>query len=195
MFTKHSPLEIKAEPGGHVEGIAWSFSHAPDQVGDHILPAAFRHAERLPMKLEHTAVIGLWESIGVNEQGLYVGGDIDRSSKAGREAAAKAADGQLSGLSIGFAGQFQKSGRNRIFTEAELQEVSLTGRPANTGSRVMAVKALDQCQTIAEFEKSIKDALNISRRQARTIANQAWPLFHQDDPLDLAGILQSITLR
>ena len=148
MYLKHSPIEIKAEPGGHVEGLAWSFAHAPDQVGDHILPAAFRYAETLPMRLEHKAVIGQWDELGLDDSGLKVAGNIDRTSKAGREAAAKAAAGELSGLSIGFAGQFQKSGRNRIFIEAQLEEVSLTGKPANTGSRVTAYKSLSECQSI-----------------------------------------------
>lgn len=195
MFTKSSPIEIKAEPGGNVEGIAWSFAHAPDQVGDHILPAAFRHDERLPMRLEHKGEIGSWERVSVDDDGVRVAGKIDRTTRDGREAAARATDGELSGLSIGFSGEYQKSGTNRIFTRAELTEVSLTGRPANTGSRVTAVKSLHECQSISEFEKSLKDRLGISRRQARAIANTAWPLFQPEDPQDIAGILSQFSLR
>ena len=194
MFTKSSPIEIKADPGGTVEGMAWSFAHAPDLVGDHILPAAFTHADRLPMKLEHKGDIGQWERVTVDDGGLRVAGQIDRSTKAGRDAAAQAADGALSGLSIGFAGEFQKSGTNRIFTRAELAEVSLVSQPANTGARVTAIKSLAECQSIAEFEKSLKDRLGISRRQARAIANTAWPLFNSEDPDDIAGILKSFSL-
>ena len=194
MYTKHSPIELKAEPGGNVEGIAWSFAHAPDQVGDHILPGGIRHGDTLPMKLEHKGEVGTWSHVGVDSDGLRVAGEIDRSTRAGKETAARAADGDLSGLSIGFGGEFQKSGKNRIFTSAELSEVSLVSRPANTGARVTAIKSLHECQTIAEFEKSLKDRLGISRRQARAIANTAWPLFQPEDPEDIAGILKSFSL-
>jgi len=195
MYTKNSPIEIKADPGGNVEGIAWSFAHAPDQVGDHILPGGFRYSDSLPMKLEHKGDIGSWQRVTVDADAVRVSGEIDKSTKAGRETAARAADGELSGLSIGFAGEFQKSGTNRIFTSAELAEVSLVSRPANTGARVTAIKSLGECESISEFEKSLKDRLGISRRQARAIANTAWPLFNTEDPDDIAGILKSFSLR
>jgi len=194
VFTKHSPLTIKAAPDGHVEGIAWSFAHAPDQVGDHILPTSFRFGETLPMLLEHRDQIGLFEKVSIDSDGLRVAGRIDKSTREGQEAAAKAADGELSGLSIGFSGEYQTSGTNRIFTLAELAEVSLVARPANTGARVTAVKGLTECQSIAEFEKSLKDRLGISRRQARAIANAAWPQFNPQDPDDIAGMLEQFSL-
>ena len=195
MYLKSSPIQLKAEPGGHVEGVAWSFGHSPDQVGDFVLGSAFRFDERLPMRLEHKSVIGQWEQLGVTQDALHVSGEIDRTTKAGREAAAKAAGGELSGLSIGFSGTFEKAGKHRIFTEANLEEVSLTARPANVGSRVTAVKALSECQSLCELEKSLKHGLSISRRQARALAQAAWPLFNEDDPQDLAGILSQFSLR
>ena len=193
MFTKSSPIEIKAN-GGSVEGIAWSFAHAPDLVGDHILPAAFAFSDTVPMQLEHKSAIGTWSSVTVDADALRVSGQIDRSTKAGKEAAAKAADGGLSGLSIGFAGEFQKSGSNRIFTKAELAEVSLVSQPANTGARVTAIKSLAECQSIAEFEKSLKDRLGISRRQARAIANTAWPIFNESDDAEIIETLSQFSL-
>ena len=196
MFHKASPLEVKAEPDGTVSGIAWSFAHAPDLVGDHVLASAFRYGDSLPMMLEHKSSIGRWSEINVDDAGLRVSGSIDKTTREGREAAAKAADGSLSGLSIGFAGEFQRSGNNRIFVSADLAEVSLGARPANVGSRVTALKSLNDCDRISDFQKLLKQQLRISKRQAERAARELWPLFHNDqDPDEIVGLLSTFSLR
>lgn len=197
MFQKTSPLEVKAEPDGTVSGIAWSFAHAPDLVGDHVLASAFRYGDELPMMLEHKSEVGRWSEINVDSDGLRVSGSIDKTTRQGREAAAKAADGSLSGLSIGFAGEFQRSGENRIFVTAELAEVSLVSQPANIGSRVTALKSLMDCDRISEVQKLLKQQLRISKRQADMVAREIWPLFKSNDQEvdQLVDVLHSFSLR
>lgn len=197
MFRKASPLEVKAEPNGMVSGIAWSFAHAPDAVGDHVLASAFRYGDSLPMMLEHKSSIGRWSEITVDSYGLRVNGQIDKTTRDGREAAAKAADGSLSGLSIGFSGEYQKSGNNRIFVSADLAEVSLVARPANAGSRVTALKSLNECDRISDVTKLLKQQLRISKRQADIVAREIWPLFKNtdQDTDELVGLLSNVSLR
>ena len=194
QFSKTSPLEIKAESSGHVEGVAWSFAHAPDAVGDHLLPGGFSVAsERLPMRLEHGEDVGAWESTSIDDQAFRVVGQIDKSTRLGRETAARAAGGELSGLSIGFSGEFQRSGPNRIFTRALIEETSLTTRPANAGGRVTAVKSLNDCTALPEFEKALAQRLGLSRRQAATIAPQLFSQMHGGDAalMQIHSILKS----
>lgn len=198
MYTKTSTYEIKeATPRGEVAGIAWDFAATPDADGDFIMPSAFRRSGSPPqMLVEHKGEsIGQWQDVAVSDDGVAVSGQINVSSKSGREAAARAADGDLRALSLGFGGQFEKSGRHRIFSDIEVQEISLVRNPANRGARVTAFKSLNECDSIAEFEKTLKHRLDISRRQARVIANTAWPIFNEEDPGDIVGILKSFSLR
>ena len=197
MFQKNSPLTIKADRDGSVSGLAWSFAHAPDLQGDHILASAFRHGSNIPMLLEHKHQVGDWHDVSVDDDGLRVSGQIDKSTRLGREVVAKAADGQLSGLSIGFAGEFQRSGSNRIFVSADLAEVSIVAKPANVGARVTAIKSLNECSRISDFQRTLKQQLGITKRQAQLVARELWPLWQEqpEEQEQLLTTLNNFSLR
>ena len=198
MHIKTSHYEIKeATPSGEIQGVAWDFQSTPDADGDFIMPSAFKSGAAPAMLIEHKGdAIGSWPSMSVDDSGVTVIGQIDKATKQGREAISRARDGDLKALSLGFSGQYEKSGRHRIFSGVEIAEISLVRQPANRGARVTAVKSLADCETLTEFEKSIKARLGISRRQARAIASAAWPQFNETDPAAdaLADLLQSFRL-
>lgn len=198
MHIKTSHYEIKeATPSGEISGIAWDFQATPDADGDFIMPSAFKSGPAPAMLIEHKGdAIGSWPELTVDESGVSVAGQIDKATRAGREAIARARDGDLKALSLGFAGHYEKSGRHRIFSGVDVKEISLVRNPANRGARIVAVKSLAECSTLTEFEKSLKQRLGISRRQARAIASAAWPQFNQTDPAadELADLLSSFRL-
>ena len=127
MFQKSSTVVLKdATSSGAVTGVAWSFMDAPDRQNDHILPGAFeRHSGDVDMKVEHDQTVGKWRKFALSDEAFTVEGQIDKSTSAGRDAIARAKDGDLRSLSIGFDGQFQKSGRTRIFTDLQSKQKSV----------------------------------------------------------------------
>ena len=199
MFQKSSTVQLKDITGsGEVSGVAWSFVDAPDRQGDHILPSAFdRHSGDVPLKVEHKGdAVGRWSRFALSESSFEVEGQIDRSTREGQNTISRARDGDLKSLSIAFSGTYQKSGKERIFTSLELDEISLVKQPANAGARVVAVKSLSDCTKISDFQKTLKRQLGISNAQAKQLAALAWPTFHDQDPAsDLADILSQFSLR
>ena len=199
MFHKTSSIELKDVTGsGEVAGVAWSFLDAPDRQGDHIIPAAFsRHSGDIPIKVEHKGdPVGSWHGFDLDDEAFRVEGHIDRTSKQGKEAIARARDGDLRSLSIGFAGQYQKSGRSRIFTELELSEISLVKQPANAGARVTTVKTLAQCERISDLQKALQHGLGMTGSKARIAAQTLWPMFNEhDEAEELLGILNQFSMR
>lgn len=199
MYQKTSTLELKDVTGsGAVAGVAWSFLDAPDRQGDHILPAAFsRHSGDLPLMVEHKGdPVGSWHGFDLDDDAFHVEGSIDRTTKQGKEVIARARDGDLRSLSIGFAGRYEKSGHSRIFTELELNEISLVSQPANAGARVTSIKTLTDCSRISDFQKLLQRSLGLTGSKARIAAQQLWPMFHEHDEADqLLGILNQFSLR
>ena len=199
MFQKSSTVAIKDITGtGEVAGVAWSFVDAPDRQGDHILPSAFdRHSGDLPIKVEHKGdPVGRWHQYELSDTAFSVQGQIDRTTREGKNTISRARDGDLRSLSIGFSGSYQKSGKERIFTDLQLTEISLVQQPANAGSRVVAVKSLTDCTKISDFQKTLKRQLGISNAQAKHIASLVWPTFHDEQPDDdFVDILSQFSLR
>ena len=147
------------------------------------------------MRIEHgEESIGIWRKFTVSDSAFEVQGQINKSTPAGRDAITRAKDGDLRSLSIGFDGQFQKSGRTRIFTDLNLAEISLVRQPANAGARVHAVKHLTECTRISDFQKSLKAQLGLTNAQAKHIASLVWQSFNED-PDDLIGQLSNFKLR
>ena len=199
MFTKSSTVVLKDITGsGEVSGVAWSFIDAPDRQNDHILPQAFeRHTGDVPLKVEHKGdPVGRWNKFELSDTAFSVEGQIDRSTREGQNTISRAKDGDLRSLSIAFNGSYQKSGPTRIFTDLSLTEISLVKQPANAGARVIAVKSLNDCTKISDFQKVLKRQLGISNAQAKQIASTVWPTWHEDNPDEnFVGILSQFSLR
>jgi len=149
-------LEIKAaltiDDAGEISGIAWPFGSA-DSVGDIIVKGAFGTiGADLPMLLGHdpNQPVGLWTEVRETDAGLEVKGKlfVDESQRA-RVVRSMIKNGLIGGLSIGFNGAHaKKSGRNRVISRLNLQEISVVRNPAHPKARITSAK--DATAAIAE---------------------------------------------
>ena len=187
------PLHLKSlGDAGEFVAVAWDFNQV-DRQGDVILPGAFAeslssHASQgsMPAMLwqhKHDEPVGSWISLEERKDGLEAHGKLELSIQKAAEAYPLLKSKGLS-LSIGFhakeSDSYQKDGI-RYFKRVDLAEISLVSVPANPGAVVRAVKTLSDCDTPKEFEGLVRDALGLSRRQAKTLTGLAWPAFNQRD--------------
>lgn len=85
---------------------------------------------------ESRSVVGVWDEVVEDEQGLFVRGRILDWSPEARFAAALARAGAMDGLSIGFRPvRARRSGPLRVLVEVDLWEVSLVTFPMLPGAR------------------------------------------------------------
>lgn len=209
------PLHLKSlGDAGEFVAIAWDFNQV-DRQGDMILPGAFseslsRHAAQgsMPAMLwqhKNDEPVGSWLSLEEKQDGLEAHGRLELSIQKAAEAYPLLKSKGLS-LSIGFQAKesdsYTESGV-RYFKRVDLAEISLVSVPANPGAVVRAVKTLDDCDTPKEFEGLVRDALGLSRRQAKTLTGLAWPALTQrdaepaDDPEQIIAALKaaSVSIR
>ncbi|HWQ86246.1 HK97 family phage prohead protease [Brevundimonas sp.] len=93
-------------------------------------------AVRMLHQHESRAVVGVWDEMAEDEQGLFVRGRIMDWSPDARFAGALSKAGALDGLSIGFrSNRARREGRLRVLVEVELWEVSLVTFPMLPGAR------------------------------------------------------------
>jgi HK97 family phage prohead protease len=131
-----------------IEGYAslwWSRDLNDDVVATGAFDASLAKtpAARVRMLMQHDVqeVIGVWDSLTPDVNGLFVRGRILDATPAGRMAQALVKAGALDGLSIGFrAVKARADGRLRILTEVELWEVSLVTFPMLPGARLRVVQ-------------------------------------------------------
>ena len=81
--------------------------------------------------------------------------------------------GAFNGLSIGYrVKEFEKRTKpeepRRTLKSVDLMEISLVTFPANGKARVHSVKSIDEVETIADCEKSLRDA-GYSRKEAKQL--------------------------
>ena len=129
----------------------------------------------LPLMLQHQGdvmPIGKVHQWRENDQGLDAVWELDQADPVAREAARKAANGYLSGLSIGFQSVRAKQDTDANGTlwitrqESRLLEVSLVSTPAFAGAAVHAVRSRQTHPASAEVEWWW-DWLERNRRQSQ----------------------------
>jgi HK97 family phage prohead protease len=134
-----------------IEGYA-SLWGVADLNGDVVVEGAFRESlartgaagVRMLHQHESRAVVGVWDEMVEDDQGLKVRGRIEDWSAEARYAAALSRAGALDGLSIGFKAQAaRRDGRLRVLSRVELWEVSLVTFPMLPGARFGLVSARD----------------------------------------------------
>lgn len=164
-MTQLDRLEFKAaftaDDTGLVEGKAWDFTSA-DRVGDVIEPAAFAGAigKSLPMLFAHdqAQVVGTWDSVSVEADGLKVKGRllVDDVARA-KEVRALVRAKSVTGLSVGFLTKkaAPRKGGGRTISDLDLMEVSLVAIPAHPNAQVTQIKELDM--TAAAETKTVED--------------------------------------
>lgn len=132
-----------------IEGYASRFGQR-DLNDDVTVMGAFRAslartgARGVRMLYQHQArtVIGVWDRISENTEGLFVRGRILDTTPEARMVAALVKSGAIDGLSIGFRTEKSRrdaTGRLRVLTEVDLWEVSIVTFPMLTTARIIRV--------------------------------------------------------
>src|SRR5690606_18870025 len=88
------------------------------------------------------------------------------------------------GMSIGFTipqGATDTRSGVRLIKEIDLAEVALVSVPANPGADGRRVKSARDCSTVREYEALVREALNLSARDAKAIAAKSWPVLCRED--------------
>lgn len=147
--------QLATADGGKITAMAWPFGKA-DQVGDIILPGAFKSAAApLPMLAFHdtTDPVGVWTGVTEKADGLHLEGellinDVPRAAQIYALVQRKA----VSGVSIGFKTIKAKAikGGGREISQLELLECSLVSIPMHPGARVTSAKSAIEAIAIAE---------------------------------------------
>ena len=186
-LTLDLPMQLKGlGNAGEFTAVAWDYGKA-DRHGDVILPGAFEksltdHSKlgSMPAMLwQHKGdePIGAWLGIEDTANGLEAHGKLELSIPRAAEAYALLKSRALS-LSIGFqakASDVYNQDGIRHFKAVDLTEISLVSVPANPGAVVRSIKSLSDCESPRDFESLVRDALGLSRRQAKTLTGLAWP--------------------
>ena len=173
MEHKHLSLEVKATDEGLIEGYGAVFGNV-DNGGDVIAPGAFSASlasgRKIKMLRQHDPdqVIGVWDHVAEDANGLRVKGRILLTTTRGRDAFEEVKAGAMDGLSIGYrtlaAG---RDGGNRLIQKADLWEVSMVTFPMNELARVDAVKAAEM--TERELERMLTRDAGLSRSVAQRL--------------------------
>ena len=177
---------------GEFTAVAWAFGE-PDRQGDVIDKGAFskslaQYAKNgnLPPLLwqhDHKEPVGSWLELKETEQGLEGTGRVSLETTKGREVYPLLKSRALS-LSIGFQSSpddiYQK-GDFRHFKSVDLLEVSLVSVPANQNAVIREVKSFADCQNERDFESLVRDALGLSRRQAKRLTSDGFTSLTQRD--------------
>ena len=168
LHTNITELRFADDTSGTISGYAAVFNGPPDSYGDVIAPGAFaasltehKAAGSRPLLLwqhDPTQPIGVWEEVREDAKGLAVTGRLVLETRAGAEAYALLRAGALSGLSIGFLTKKAETrpGGGRLLKAADLIEISLVSRPAQSRARVTGVKAADAAPLAAGLAASIR---------------------------------------
>jgi len=199
-------LEIKSlDEGGYFEGYASMFG-VQDSDGDVIVKGAFQDsinsytdANKMPKMLwqhDHKDIIGKWQEMREDDNGLYVKGSLIMETQRGREAYALLKAGVLDAMSVGFniseAGQGGM--RGRVIEKVDLWEISLVTWGANPEAKITNVKSMK------DFEKLLRDA-GCSRKQATAFVSGGYKAaFDQsdsveDDNAETVELLQSLKAK
>lgn len=173
MEIKHLNLEWKADDQGMIEGYG-SVYDVVDQGGDIVAQGAFTRSlqsgRKVKMLSQHSPdhVIGVWDEVMEDGNGLRVKGRILTTVEKGREAYELVKAGALDGLSIGYRTLKSVMKNNvRVITQAELWEVSLVTFPMNELARIDAVKAAEMSRD--EIERLLTLRAGLSRSVARKL--------------------------
>lgn len=188
-----------------------------DSYRDTILPGAYKGvidriktgAARMPkMFVNHRSFdlpVGKWLSMREDEKGLLMDGELTPGNPQSAIVRAAMDHETVDGLSIGYRlapedVEFVDKGDGpvRVIKNiSELMEVSIVTFPADDAARVNldSVKsALDEIQTIKDFEDFLREAGGFSKSLATATASRAKRLFAQreSEPIAIPDELQRI---
>lgn len=189
--------ELKATgDAGTFEGYG-SIFNITDQGGDIVVPGAFmetlaiqKAAGRLPAMLwQHRQAepIGVYTSMEEDSVGLKVKGQLALKTVRGAEAYELMKMGALTGMSIGYRSRDDSYDRVtgiRTLKKLDLPEVSLVTFPMNDASRVSAVKAIEELDSLSEIERHLRDACGMSKSEALAMVSRVKSVISRSDSGD-----------
>lgn len=206
-----SPLEFKFatdDATGLVRGYASTFGGNPDAYGDVIAKGAYSRTLRehraqgsMPAMLwshDPARPIGKWLDMHEDEYGLSVLGTLNLDTSGGKDAHAHLKNGDVSGISIGYAvgpSGSKTSGSTRLLTDIDLIEVSIVTFPANSRSRVSGVKSL---QSKSDLIEMLREG-GLPKAAAARIAAGGWSAVsgedHSEKAIALADVLRGASAQ
>lgn len=183
-------LEIKAiDESGVFSGYASTFGNE-DLGGDIVQKGAFtktlsKGAESVLMFYQHDSaeIIGEFTKLHEDEKGLFFEGKlfIDDIQRA-KETRFLMQKKKLKAVSIGYTIEskgFDADGR-RLLKEIDLKEISVVTFPMNEMATIDAVKSVEE-MTEREFEKSLRDVVGLSQKQAKALMSGGYAAMNRDD--------------
>ncbi len=175
LERKFAPLEADIDSKGQVEGYASKFGIV-DQGGDVVVKGAFTKSiatRRVKMLRGHIPdnVIGVWNEVKEDDNGLYVRGQINMDTQLGRETHSLVRSGDMDGMSIGYRSRkaVKNANGNRELSDLDLWEVSIVTFPMLLEATAQA-KSLSDLQETHEIKRFLEEHLcdaGFSRKQAK----------------------------
>lgn len=186
METKATPLQIKADSEGRIEGYASRFGEL-DRGGDIVVKGAYAgslSSGRKPKMLwqhDPSQPIGVWDEVKEDDTGLFVRGRILETVEKGREVKSLIEAGAIDGMSIGY--RTIKADRAtdgaRLLKELDLWEVSMVTFPMLESARASvkaAFKAFEDGESTVFLKRNLEDYLReagASNTEAKAVASAA----------------------
>ena len=192
---------------GLVRGIA--STESVDQAGDVILASAWekalnqKAARRVLMLNQHDTnregPIGTWDRLWVENKELHVEGRLNLNIAKAREIHSMLNEDLDSyGLSVGFtlprSGYKTLKTGGRLIAELTLKEISFVTWPCATDAKLVAVKS-GWAQSIREFERTLYNLGDLSRREAKLAAVGGYELMTKATSDSAASILADTLIR
>ena len=196
-------LKFAKNDTGAFSGYASVFGGV-DSYRDTIMPGAYKSvieriqagSARMPkMFINHKSYelpVGKWLSMEEDDKGLFMFGELTPGMDEAKTVKAAMQHGTIDGLSIGYGLNRddvemveKEDGVVRVIKNvSELYEISIVTYPADDAARVdlSSVKsALDQVESIKDFEDFLREAGGFSKSLATATASRAKRLFSQSE--------------
>lgn len=204
MNTKRlllSDCEVKflAAGAGSFTGYASVFNGV-DSYNDTILPGAYKSVidgissggrmPRMFVNHRHWEIpVGKWTHMSEDSKGLLMSGELTPGNPSASTLKAAMQHGTIDGLSIGYRlgpnDAETKDGVRVIKNISSLEEVSVVTFPADEAARVdlgSVKSALDQIESLKDFEDFLREAMGCSKGLATALASRVKRIVTQGEP-------------
>ncbi len=174
MLTRSTSTELvlcasDAEEGTF-EGHAAIFGKL-NSFGEIVIPGAFKktiknrskHKVRMLRQHQQSSIIGVWEELREDSEGLFVRGKLLTEIQAAKETLILLKAKALDGLSIGFRTileEFDHKKKHINLLEIDLFEISLVAIPSQAAAVVTSVRAMspEEITTKRDLEVALREA-------------------------------------
>ncbi len=190
MDYKSFDIEIKGiDQEGKFSGYASTFGNV-DLVGDIVQKGAFlntiqKGASKVFMFWQHdpTIIVGEFTKLVEDAKGLFFEGQLFiKNIQQAAEAHFLMLKGLIKSVSIGYSIEEKAydQNNNRLLKQVDLMEISLVTFPANPKATIDSVKSVNE-MTEREFEKSLRDVVGLSQKQAKALMSGGFKAMNRDD--------------